>query len=215
MSSCADFYCMCCRPPSCASATSDSSPTDDVPLCCRSASICSEALGRQPIRRHRRLLTTLIHSGTVHYAVAPCTWSNVSPPRNSCFALHLNQTGAQHETLFPSSPAERAPARMQIPCLISTEMPAQLSVEYTPDPLRSRFTAPSHLQSATSCLSPLLPQISAPDQTDSKYIGFHEGGFLQVAVSEAPSLTAIIRPLLRGGAPDTALRHLGTKHLQG
>ena len=85
-------------------------------------------------------------------------------------------------------------------------------VAYTPDPLRPRFTAPSHLQSATSCLSPLLPQIFAPDQTDSKYIGFHQGGFLQVAVSEAPSLTAIIRPLLRGGAPDTALgnvRHIG------
>ena len=97
------------------------------------------------------------------------------------------------------------PVRMQIPCLISTEMPGQLSVEYTPDVLRPRFTAPSHLQSATSCLSPLLPQISTPGQTDSKYIAFHEGGFLQVAVSEAPSLTAFIRPPLRGSAPDTAL----------
>ena len=32
------------------------------------------------------------------------------------------------------------------------------------------------------------------------------GGFLQVAVSEAPSLTPIIRTQLRAGAPDTALR---------
>jgi len=181
-SSCAYSCSMCCRPPSCVSATSASSPTDDVPLCCRYASICSEALSRQPLRRPRRLLTTLIHSGAARYALAPCMLSNVSPPRNSCFALHPNQTGAPHETLFPSSPADRAPVRMQIPCLISTEMPGQLSVAYTPDALRPRFTAPSHLQSATSCLSPLLPQISAPDQTDSKYIAFQEGGFLQVAV---------------------------------
>ena len=69
-------------------------------------------------------------------------------------------------------------------------------------------------QSATSCLSPLLPQISASDQTDSKYIGFHEGGFLQVAVSEAPSLTAIVRPLLRGGAPDIALGLVVTYRLE-
>jgi hypothetical protein len=32
-----------------------------------------------------------------------------------------------------------------------------------------------------------VPDPSAPAQTDSKYIAFHEGGFLQVAVSEAPS----------------------------
>jgi hypothetical protein len=31
-----------------------------------------------------------------------------------------------------------------------------------------------------------VPDPSASIHTDSKYIGFHEGGFLQVAVSEAP-----------------------------
>ena len=160
-------------------------------------------------RRHRRLLTTLIHSGTARYAVAPCLLSNVFPPRNSCFALRLNQTGAQHEALFQSSPAERTPARMQIPCLISTEMPGQLSVQPTPHALWPPFPAPSHLQNATSYLSPLLPQISAPDQTDSKYMGFHEGGFLQVAVSEA-LFDSYHSSTIAEGASDTALRPPGT-----
>ena len=39
------------------------------------------------------------------------------------------------------------------------------------------------------------------------------GGFLQVAVSEAPHPRACKLTLFRGGAPDTALRHLGTNLL--
>src|ERR1019366_358463 len=120
---------------SCASATAVFSPTADVPLCCRSASICSEALSRQPIRRPRRLLRTLIHFGAAPYAVAPCMLSNVSPPHNSCFGLHLNQTTVQHEPLFPSSPFERVPARMQTRCLVSTEIHALLSVRPSPNAL--------------------------------------------------------------------------------
>jgi hypothetical protein len=125
-------------------------------------------------------------------------------PTPASFSTSTRQLRSMNQ-LFPSLSVQRVPARMQTLCLLSIEMPGQISVDPTPDALRPRFTAPSHLQSATSCLSPLLPQISAPDQTVSKYIAFHEGGFLQAAASEAPSLTAIVRPLLRGGAPDTAL----------
>jgi hypothetical protein len=71
---CAASCSTCCRRASCASATSGSSQTVNAPRCCRGAVGCSEALSRQPLRRHRCLLTTLIHSGVVRYAVAPCTW---------------------------------------------------------------------------------------------------------------------------------------------
>ncbi len=45
-----------------------------------------------------------------------------------------------------------------------------------------------------------VPDPSAPAQTDSKYIAFHGGGFLQVAVSEAPRQRACNCALLRRGA---------------
>ena len=49
------------------------------------------------LRRHHRPPIRPTHSGTAQSAAEPCASSNGSPPRNSCFALHLNQTGAPHE----------------------------------------------------------------------------------------------------------------------
>ena len=55
----------------------------------------------------------------------------------------------------------------------------------------------------------MLPDSPAPVQTDAKYIGFREGGFLQVAVSEAPPRKSMhLRTVAYRGAPDTALRLL-------
>ena len=152
MSSCAAFCSICCRPASCASATSASSPTGNAPLSCRSASNCSAAQSNIDcfggITVHRSALT---HSGTVRSAVAPCTSSNGSPPRNSCFALHLNQTGAQHEPLSTSSAFARAPARTQIPCLISAETTrVTQSLQPSPDVSLRCFIAPSGPQSLRS-----------------------------------------------------------------
>jgi hypothetical protein len=68
--------------------------------------LCLQLLGgsqKTPLRRHHRPPIRFTHSGTAQSAAEPCTSSNGSPPRNSCFALHLNQTGAPHEALFPSS----------------------------------------------------------------------------------------------------------------
>jgi hypothetical protein len=139
--------------------------------------------------------------------------SNGCPPRNSCFALHLNQTGAPHEPLFPSSVYDRASARTQIHCFFWLKMLGQLSLKLTPDASSPPFAAPYRPQNGRSYLSPHLSKTSAPDQPHSKYIALHGGGFLQVAVSEAPSQSAFELELLRAGAPDTALRLLSTDPL--
>src|ERR1039458_933489 len=97
MSSCAASCSICCHPASCASATSDSSPTATALRCCRCACGCSADHCKTQLRRHHRPQIGLVHSGTAQSVVEPCAWSNGFPLRNSCFALHLNQTDALHE----------------------------------------------------------------------------------------------------------------------
>jgi hypothetical protein len=116
----------------------------------------------------------------------PCASSNGSPRRNSCSVLHLNQTAAQHEDLSASPASARASARTQIPCLIRPK-PCGCSSPQPPYRAKARHcAAPSGLQENGSYPTQSLPDPPAPTQTDSKYIALHEGGFLQVAVSEAP-----------------------------
>src|SRR5664279_4455851 len=206
MSSCAASCSTCCRPASCAYATSDSSPTVNAPRCCRGAFSCSAARRERQLRRLNHLPKRLTHSGTARSAEAPCASSNGSPLPNSCFAHHLNQTSAQHEALSISAAFARASARMRIPRLICPRLLSCLSLQPSTDTSLRCFTAPSHHQSGTSYPTPLVPDPSAPDQTDSKYIAFHEGGFLQVAVSEAPPQRIQLRHCYLAGAPDTALR---------
>ena len=65
--------------------------------------LCFQLLGgaeKIQLRRHHRPPIRPTHSGTARSAAQPCASSNGSPLRNSCFARHLNQTGAQHEPLF-------------------------------------------------------------------------------------------------------------------
>src|SRR5664279_5621141 len=107
MSSCAASCSTCCHRGSCASATSDSSPTGDAPPCCRCAFNCSADQRKGQLRKHHRPPKQLTLSGTAQSAAEPCTLSNGSPPRNSCSALRLKPTGAQHEPLFPSSASDR------------------------------------------------------------------------------------------------------------
>ena len=114
MSSCDASCSICCRRASCASATSVSSPTATAPLCCRFAVSCWAAQGERQLRRLNHLPKRLTHSGTARSAVEPCTWSNGSPLRNCCCALHRNQIGAPLEPLFPTSASTRASARRQI-----------------------------------------------------------------------------------------------------
>src|SRR5664280_2349831 len=65
-------------------------------------------------------------------------------------------------------------------------------------------------QSGRSCPLQRVHALTDHLRPHSKYIAFHGGGFLQVAVSEAPSQSACELELLRAGAPDTALRLAGT-----
>jgi hypothetical protein len=79
------------------------SPTDNEPRSCRSASACSRVQQRSQLRKqHRRQQTILSHSGTARSVAALCTLSNGFLQLNSCFALHLNPTGALHE-LYPQT----------------------------------------------------------------------------------------------------------------
>ena len=183
-------------------------------LSCRYASNCSAAQRGSLLRQHHRPQIRLIHSGTAQPAAQPCASSNGSPLRNSCFARPLNQTGVQHEALSKSPAMVRASARSRIPCLFRSK------------PLRCQPLQPLHQVSASQHAAPsstsvigcsptlFLPDPSASVQTDSKYIGFHVGGFLQVAVSEAPPEDSPTAHDCVAGAPDTALRHFGTYQCQ-
>src|SRR5277367_5964500 len=108
MSSCAASCSMYCRPASCAYATSDALPTATALLYCRFAFDSSATQRRWLLRQHHHPPIRLTQSGTAQSAVEPCTWSNGSPPRNSCFARHLHQTDALHEALSTPSTSARA-----------------------------------------------------------------------------------------------------------
>jgi hypothetical protein len=102
--------------------------------------------------------------------------------------------------------------RPRSPCLTFPRLLDRLSPRTSTHSSLQRFTAPSRLQSCTSYPTALVPDPSAPAQTDSKYIPFHEGGLLQAAVSEAPS-QGYATDTVEGGAPDTALRLHSTYRL--
>src|SRR5664280_1555348 len=198
-SSCADSCSICCHVASCASATSDFSPTGNAPSSCRSASNCSTAQRTELLHRHRRPPTSLSRYGTVQSAVEPCTSLNGSPRLNSCFALHLNPTSAQHEPLSASSASTRAPARTEISGLLAPGVLCYLFFQLCrpllcdAPPLQQDLKAADHTDHS-GLLKPLHPL-----SPHSKYIAFPRGGFLQVAVSEAPGQGSCDCRLFRGG----------------
>ncbi len=99
-----------------------------------------------------------------------------------------------------SSTSARASARSRTPCLFRPKplgcQPLQRSTSALGKPTCCSIRHFSHRMHPTQS----VPDPSAPVQTDSKYIGFHEGGFLQVAVSEAPRRNSCNCALLRRGA---------------
>jgi hypothetical protein len=114
MSSCVASSCTCCRQASSASATSASSPTDNVPPCCRSASAClrvHQSGQRAPLNNLRGQPSFR----SVHTAAQPCTSSNGSPPLNCWFALHRSHAGKPHEP--PTSTSKRLGASPSLPVL--------------------------------------------------------------------------------------------------
>src|SRR5450631_3296464 len=149
-------------------------------------------------------------SGTVQSAAEPCALSNGSPRLNSSFAHHRNKTGALHESQSTASALARALARTQIPCLNWPRLVRYRSLHLPHDPSVRRFPTQFIHPSGSSYPLQRVHALTKHIRPHSKYIGFPVGGFLQVAVSEAPSQSACKLELLRAGAPDTALRHLGT-----
>src|ERR1017187_3554558 len=115
-------------------------------------------------------------------------------------ARHLNQNGTQHEYLSASSASARASARSQITCLIRPKPLVEQSLQPSHPASTSHCAALSRLQADGSYPTQSVADHPPTAQTDSKYIAFHNGGFLQVAVSEAPHLRACRCPRLRGGA---------------
>ena len=201
---------MCCRRALCASATSASSPTATALLSFPYAVACSAAQRKRQFRQLNRLRKRFTHSGTVHSAVQPCTSLSGSPPHNSCFAHHLNQNGPRHEALSISSGFARASARMQNPCLIRPRMLAHQLLQLPMVASLRSLAILSCPRAGRTYLSPHLRGTSVPDQTYSKCIAQHRGGFLQVAVSEAPRSEHAATHCCASGAPDTALGPVGT-----
>ena len=115
--------------------------------------LCFQLLGglreEQLLRQHHHPPIRLTHSGTAQSAAEPCASSNGSPPRNSCFARHLNQTDALHEALSTSSTSARASARTRIPCL------------FRPKPLGCQPLQRPHKASASQHAAPSGPSIIA------------------------------------------------------
>src|ERR1035441_7512556 len=112
MSSCAASCSTCCHAASCASATSDSSPTGNALRCCRSASSCSpvQPTARIELRRPLRIILARLPTGTVPSAEALCTSWNGSPQLNSGCVLHPSPTYVPHETAIPTSISPHASA---------------------------------------------------------------------------------------------------------
>src|ERR1035437_391679 len=210
MSSCAASCSTCCHPALCASATSGSSQTGNAPSCCRSAVSCSAARRERQLRRLNHLSKGLTHSGTARSAEAPCASSNGSPPPNSCFAHHRNQTSAQHEALSISPAFARASARLRIPCLIRPKTLKCQSLKPPHQPPASRYTAPSGHQTNGSHPTRPVPDPSAPAEAQSKYIGFHGGRLPSSRCIRSALPKCVQRPTLAQGAPDTALRLMRT-----
>ena len=139
----------------------------------------------------------------------PCTWLNGSPRLNSCFPLHLNPSSAQHESLSSSSASTRAPAPTEVSGLLAPGVLCHLFFQPMPNSSVRRFAAPTGPQCGRSYRSQRPAQNSAPAHPHSKYIAFPRGGFLQVAVSEAPTAEQLQSHDPWLGASDTALAGRG------
>ena len=114
-----------------ASATSASLPTDNVPDCCHSASVCF-IVQLAPPQHHRLQQTVITLTGTVLCAAQPCTSSNDSQQLNSCSVLRPPTDTPHEPTASPSIPP-RVRTRIQTLCLTSLKEGRR--------PPRSRFPA--------------------------------------------------------------------------
>ena len=133
--------------------------------------------------------------------------SSASPPRNFSSDLRLISAGAPHESTSPASNLARASARTLVLCLALVRMQYGGAIQT----LRCAAPRSFSLRPATQTQAPSprrqTRKRSRPAHPDTNPI-VPRGGFLQVAVSEAP-LHSVSTPCSSlGGASDTALRLL-------
>ena len=162
MSSCAASCCTCFRKVSCASATSDSSPTADVPRSYHFAFICS-AQHRRQSKTYPAARTQVI-VGSARNVADRCRSSRGLLLSRSNSVLHLPWSRLPHETTLYSTNPLRASARSVSLCLalLQTEafyfLKSCLHESFAPS---STFhlslssvvlccTAPAHLDTAPS-----------------------------------------------------------------
>ena len=139
--------------------------------------------------------------------------SSASPPRDFSSDLRLISAGAPHESTSPPSNLARASARTLVLCL------AFLRMQYGGAIQTLRCTAPRPFSlrhvTETQALSPQRQtrKRSRPAHPHTNPI-VPRGGFLQVAVSEAPLHSVSTPGSSLRGASDTALRLRGTNPIK-
>jgi hypothetical protein len=134
---------------------------------------------------------------------------NASPQPHFFSDPHLPQAGAHHEVTSSSRNLPRATARMPVVCLVSIKEPFHLRS-------RSSQTSERRYSLHHRTLHPRHTDHNRSNDKLQKLLTLHtnpidrRGGFLQVAVSAAPAKDIATLNSPGAGAPDTALRLVGT-----
>jgi hypothetical protein len=180
-------------------------PIGDEPNFFHCVSACSHIQRNRQRARHRRPRSPLIRYASAPSVVEPCMSSSDSPAHNSSYDLRLIPVGAQHEVTSPASNHLRVPARTAPLCLVSfrtRSVPSVQALRCTTSPLLCPgISADTTTHQSQGCSR----NGSEPAQAHTNPI-VPEGGFLQVAVSEAPVDSATEASSSLVGASDTALR---------
>ena len=196
MSSCGAFYFICSLAASCASATSAFSPTAGAPACCPSASNSCAVPRKKWLQQRRHPRITPAAVGVARCAVEPCTRSNGSQPHNSCSVLHHWPSGAQHELAYKTR--SLGVLRNAQGTLASSR--AAASADTDPNCCQPPRPGTAHrisrLDSANKKRKHGIRSTASSHRPRSKCIGAHRGGFLQVALSEVPTLQQLLNSVL-------------------
>ena len=182
MSFCAASCCTCSPRASSAFATLDSSPTGDVPLCCRFAPNCSARDHPRPNQKPPPPIQPA-RFGAAPSVGGRCWSSNDLPLPNSNSVLHPLSLEPPHETTTPSSRTRgpSPPAGVLRPACPQTSPPSPTSAKSpapTPrklQPNHSRLHSFQHDRGFRNSSTPLNTHKRLPT-----------GGSLQTAVSDAP-----------------------------
>ena len=187
-----------------ASATSASLPTAVALDCYPSASNCCVAL---LLSSHQQRVTLARVHGVVRCAEERCASSSVSRLPIFSFALHHRSRSVQHDSTSWTSPPSRCTQqnRRSLRPITAAALKSLLCASY----LNSSETVPDPISSDPLCNEPRhIPRSCLKySRPHSNYISLRRpAGFLQVAVSKAPTSSATTHQCVATGAPDTAQR---------